>query len=233
MMRSVKLALIVALVAVLCSHALADGSLSALPGVGASQKYTASESTTMSQSGTLTVARIAVDSVHITTADGLPALDQSLSVNAQGTVTQPSPASPFIDLLNYIAAILAVAPTNPQKGVQWDAKLSAMTPIETAGESMAAGTPYASQKMPAVNLPITIATKLDSISGSTLKFHGEGQTKQYAATIAGNYGESITTTIDFVLKSGVMQSATRTTTLATGAEANPFNMSYVTSLNAK
>jgi hypothetical protein len=234
MIGLLRAALVVALTGSLCSQALADASLSGLPGVGTSQKYAASETAGMSQSGMLTVARVTVDSVHITASDGLPALDQSLSVNQHGSMAQPSPASPFIDLLNYVATILAAAPPNLQKGAQWDATLSATTPLDTAAQSLAAGSPYAPKtKMKSVDVPITIATKLVSVSGDTLTFHGEGVMKQYTATVGGNMGETITTTIDFVLKSGVLQSASRTTIAGFGPEGNPMNMSYVTALTAK
>jgi hypothetical protein len=214
--------------------ARADSQMSPLPAVGSSQQYTVSEQATMmSLGGTLGVSRQTAGSVRITTSDGLPAADQTQSVDPSGMIQQTSPASPFIDLLNYVAAILAAAPSNVQKGSQWDVKLSGLSPLETAEAAFTAGTKYNMQSMPRQDLSVTVATKLVSVVGNTMTFHGEGKQQSYQATIGGNYGESVSTTIDFVLKSGLLQSCTRTTVVGLGSEANPMNEDYTTSFSAK
>lgn len=235
LVRTVGFALVPALVSgFVCLRALADGQLSAQPNVGTSQTFSASENGVMYQSGTFTVARVTADSVRVSATDGLPASDQVLKIDPQGSVAQPSPASPFIDLLNYVAVILAAAPSNAQKDAQWKVSLSALSPLQTAEEGFAAGTSYRPKPVrPPGNASITVTTKLASVSGDVLTFHGEGTESQETATIQGNAGWSETITIDFVLKSGHLQSCTRTALMAMGQESNPMKMSFVTSLTAK
>jgi hypothetical protein len=189
----------------------------------------------MNQSGTLTVARVAVDSVHVSATDGLTAFDQTLNVDPQGTVAQSSPASPFIDLLDYVAAILAAAPPNVQKDAQWSVNVSALSPVQTAGTGMEGGSQYTPRHQPKnTNINLSLTTKLVSVSGDVLTFHGEGIMKQEMETIAGMTGQDIATTIDFKLKSGQLQSCTRTTQTiqVMGAQHTPM-ITIVTSLTAK
>jgi hypothetical protein len=215
-------------------QALADANLSALPTVGSSQTYRASENGMMYQDGTLTISRVTTDSVHVTTSNGLPAFDQALSVDERGSMQQqPSAVSPFIDLLNYVAAILAAAPAGAREGAQWSVSLSGMSPIEAARQGFSAGTKYAAKNIKSVDIPIVMSIKLVSVSGNVWTFHGEGSQEKYTSTIGGNMGESINTTIDFVIKSGVLQSGTRTTILGEGSENSPMKQSFVTSLTAK
>jgi hypothetical protein len=235
--RTVGFVLALAFVsAFICVRVLADGQLSALPNVGASQTYNASENAPVgpwSQSGTLTIARVAEDSLHVSATNGLAALDQTLSVDPKGSVAQPSPPSPFIDLLDYVAAILAAAPPNVQKGAQWNVNVSALSPEDTARESGVAAHGYTKHLKP-FDIRMTLTITLASVSGDVMTFHGQGTVKQETATIAGASGEDIYNTIDFELKSGQLQSCTRTTQVANIALGQPMGtVSYVTSLMAK
>ena len=211
-------------------QASADGQLSVLPAVGASQVYSASlgEPYQNSATGTVTIARSASDSAHVTVADGLPPFDQTLSVTSQGSLVQPSPSNQFVDLLDTVATILAAAPSTAQKDTQWTVNLPSLGWMES-GSGLSAQQAKAVGSVP----PVPLTTKVVSASGDALTLHGEGTMKQEAMSSMGLMGSEITIVIDIEVKSGHLDSCSRTATESIITEGNARKIGQTISLTAK
>jgi len=206
-------------------EARADGQMSVLPNVGTSQRYNASHGLPYmgSQDGTLTITRADVTSVHITAGGSLTAFDQTLSVDSSGSIAQVSPADPFINTLNNLTAILAAAPSSLQPNAQWTLKIQA--------PSWPSGRRPMSLPKGFESVPVTVT--VTSVSGNVVSLHAEGKDETDMMTIAGNSGTRESMTVDFQLKSGLLESCTQTTELAFGMMASPTTISQSASLTAK
>jgi hypothetical protein len=223
--RTVACVLMLCLASLVGLKGRADGQLSALPSVGASRTYNASQEQAYlgSQGGTLTLARVDANSVHITAGGSLPAFDQTLGVDSGGSIAQPSPPDPFINLLNNLTAVLAAAPPGLQPKAQWSLKVQA--------PSWPSGRRAMSLPKDFATVPVTVT--VTSVSGDIVSFHAQGKDEVDIMTVAGNSGTRESMTIDFELKSGQLQSCTQTTELAAGMLASPATLSQSASLTAK
>ncbi len=238
---AVTAALVVGFIGV---QASADGPLSALPNVGASQTYSAAQQFSIpgggflppgaaangkgpvnphDQSGTLTITRVASDSIRVSASDGLDAFDQTLHVDAQGSVAQSSPANPFIDELDNVAAILAAAPSNQQKGATWSVKLP--TPSWIAA-FMPGSTP---KEFSSVPVTVTVA----AVTGDTTSLHGEGKVEVKVGTGLGTQTNRLSIAADCTLHSGHLKSCSRTTSFGYDLGASSMGFSETTTLTAK
>lgn len=209
----------------------ADTPQATLPDVGASQVFAASVHVKLpmalppggenskypadlphDQTGTFTVARTASDSVHLTAADGLDALDQTLHLDDRGSIAQSSPASSFIDALNYVAAVIASEPAGAQTAATWKVN------VQVAGMD---------HKSPSVSVPMSV--ELLSVADGVARIHAEGDSK---STIRDS---SIDTSlvIELTLKAGRVGSYTGTTTYGIATPMINLSMGETTSLTAK
>jgi hypothetical protein len=224
-------------------QALADGSLSALPNVGASQALNASQKFSVGggppmggassgkgaqgalhdQSGTLTITRIANDSARLASSDGLDAFDQTLRVDARGAIAQPSPANPFIDALDTVTAVLAAAPANPQKAAAWSVSVTAPSWINSF---MNGALPKSLSSIP-VNVTVASAT------GDTLSLRGEGKGEFKMATGMGDQTNTISIALDCTLRSGQIKSCSRMTSLGLNLGPTNYGFGETTALAAK
>ena len=224
-------------------QALADASLSALPNVGASQALTASQRFSVGggppmggassgkgaqnaihdQSGTLTITRVASDSARLAASDGLDAFDQTLHVDARGAVAQPSPANPFIDALDTVAAVLAAAPSNPQKGAAWSASVTAPSWINN----------FMNGALPKSLSSIPVSVTVASVTGDTMNLRGEGKGEFTMATGMGNQTSTISVALDCTLRSSQVQSCSRTTSLGMNLGPTNYGFGETTTLAAK
>jgi hypothetical protein len=211
-------------------QANADEAQSVLPNVGASQVFDASVHINLpmalppgsenyksptdlphDQTGMLTIARTANDAVHVTAADGLDALDQTLHVDSQGSVAQPSSPSSFIDALNYVAMVVAAEPANAQAGAKW--KLNVQ--VQSMGH-----------KAPSVSVPTNV--ELVSVAGD-VAIHAEGGRR----TMDHQYTVDTSLKIDFTLKAGRLSDYVGTTTSGVDSPMINIAIGETTSLKAK
>jgi hypothetical protein len=212
-------------------QAYADAAQSALPDVDASQAFVATVHINLpmalppgsenyqsptdlphDQTGTLTIARTANDAVHVIAADGLDALDQTLRVDSQGSVAQPSPPSSFIDALNYIAAVVAAEPVNAQAGAKWTVNVQ----VQSMGH-----------KSPAVSVATIV--ELISAAGDVATIHAEGEKKN----TDHQYTVDTSLKIDLTLKAGRVSDYVGTTTSGVDSPMVNIAIGETTSLKAK
>lgn len=204
----------VALAALAVTVASADQTNPALPAVGVTQSYAATQQyqspggymppgamqykgVTMphDQSGTLMLNRTAPDQVHLTASGGLDAFDATQHVDNNGRVAQPSSPYPFIDLLNDVSAMMANAPASLQKDATWKATIDA-----PGWESVVVG-----GSMPKQMKSLDVTMRVVSVSGNTTQLHGDGKMVTTEHTISGDTSATIETTLDCTLVSGQMQ----------------------------
>ena len=225
------------------SHAVADQPLAALPSVGASQGYAASQQFSMpggmpppgagsnvkggnklphDQTGTLTLTRAASDSVRVAASDGLDAFDQTLHADANGIIAQSSLANPFIDVFNTAAAMLAAAPASAQKNAKWNIKVAAPSWMSSMG--MAVPKELSS-------VPVTITAV--SVTTNAVTLHGEGKADQTMATGMGSQTIELSVATDCTIRSGNLKSCSRTTGISTTLASASYGFSETTSLTAK
>ena len=215
-------------------RALGDGSLSALPNVGASQVFNASQEFTIgakgvqgvphNQSGTLTVMRVASDSARFSASDGLDAFDQMLHVDTKGTIAQSSPANTFVDALDTFAAAFAAAPANMQKGDKWSVTVASPSWINS----------YTKGTLPKFMSSIPLNIKVASVTADTAELVGIGEDAFTTTTGTGNQMNIITLDFECTLHSGQIKSCSRTTTLALNLKPNvPSGFGETTTLSTK
>ena len=235
---------VVVIVAFFIPQAVADASLSALPSVGASQVFSATEHYSMNgmsmppgplptlkdgeqmphdQSGTLTVTRAAADSVHIAASDGLDTFDQTPQVDAQGSIAPPKPQYTFVELLSNVAAVLAAAPAPLQKDATWSVKL-------TSPSWMSSGR----LPLPSQISSVPAAFKVVSVTGNSVSVHGDGKFENNIQTIRGPATSGWSASIDCKFMSGRIHMCSKTTTLGAAIPGAQFiKMSDVVTLTAK
>lgn len=214
-------------------QALGAGSLSVLPNVGASQVFNASQEFTIgakgvqgvphNQSGSLTVMRVAADSARFSASDGLDAFDQTLRVDARGTIAQSSPANIFVDALDTFAAALAAAPANMQKGVKWSVTVATPSWIN----------PYTKGTLPKSMSSIPLNVKVVSVMADTAELVGVGSVSVLLTTDTAQM-DTMSMVFECTLRSGQIKSCSRTTTLALNLKPNvPSGFGETTTLTAK
>jgi len=224
-------------------QAVADASLSALPSVGASQVFTATEQYTMNgmsippgpmptlrgggqaphdQSGTLTVTRAVADSVHIAASDGLDTFDQTLQVDTQGSIAPPKPQYTFVELLSNVVAVLAAAPAPLQKNATWSVKLASPSWMSSGRSAL----PSQLSSVPAT-------FKVISVTGNSVSVHGDGKFEQDAQTIRGTATSGWSASVDCTFTSGRIHMCSKTTTLGGGMPGTQLNLSDTVTLTAK
>jgi len=174
------------------------------------------------QSGTLTITRVANDSARLVASDGLDAFDQTLHVDARGAVAQPSPANPFIDILDTVAAVLAAAPASPQKGAAWSVNVAAPSWINN----------FMNGTLPKSLSSIPVSVSVVSVTSNTFSLHGEGKGELTMATGMGNQTNTISVALDCTLHSSQIKSCSRT---SLGLNLGPTNYGFgeTTALAAK
>lgn len=215
-------------------RALGDGSLSALPNIGASQVFNVSQEFTIgakgvqgvprNQSGTLTVMRAGSDSARFSTSDGLDAFDQTLHVDTRGTISQSSPANTFVDALDTFAAALAAAPANTQKGVKWKVTVAAPSWINS----------YTKGTLPKSMSSIPLHIKVASVTEDTVELVGIGEDAFTTVADTGYLMNIMTLNFECTLRSGRIKSCSRTTTLALNLRPNVASgFGETTTLSAK
>ena len=198
------------------SQADADNAWSVLPDVGGSQSYAAVEHFSVpggvalpgsgpnlhnghkaphEQSGTLTVTRLGADATRVEAKDGLDAFDQTLHTDAQESITQPSPGSPFVDLLENAAAIFSAAPAGAHQGAQWHATIA---PPSWLSDNV--------NPLPKELSSIPLTLTVGSVTGNTVNVHGDGKS-QY--TPGGEETISFSVAIDCTVRAGRFNSCTR------------------------